>query len=249
LNAKQYVNSEVVFTQLPAHLYTADYLRLSNENNITGSFISKEDATVSVLVDAKIQSSIAWLSNYKKSEATAKNSKGVVFSIFEKEVKKGEQITFGNKENTSAMYSIVVVPSSDLGKVKDDRPTLKLEAELAKIKGEGVEKGNFKSSDYVEFTKASANSIEFEVNPGVANVYLMRFRYMNMTEAPIKVKLIIEDAYGILLRNDTIDFAVPTEKWKLLNTTSGGYINAGKYKIRLESDNMKGLRLDSFEFQ
>ncbi|MFC5682245.1 malectin domain-containing carbohydrate-binding protein [Flavobacterium sp. MAHUQ-51] len=249
LNAKQYVNSEEVFTQLPAHLYTADYLRLSNENNITGSFISKEDATVSVLIDAKIQSTLAWLSNYKKSEATAKNSKGVVFSIFEKEVKKGEQVTFGNNENTSAMYSIVVVPSSDLGKVKDDRPTLKLEAELAKIKGEGVEKGNFKSSDYVEFTKASANSIEFEVNPGVANVYLMRFRYMNMTEAPIKVKLIIEDAYGILLRNDTIDFAVPTEKWKLLNTTSGGYINAGKYKIRLESDNMKGLRLDSFEFQ
>jgi hypothetical protein len=87
------------------------------------------------------------------------------------------------------------------------------------------------------------------VNPGVANVYLMRFRYMNMNAEPIKVKLVIEDAYGILLRNDNIEFPAPTEKWKLLNTTSGGYINAGKYKIRIESDNMKGLRLESFEFQ
>jgi len=201
------------------------------------------------LVDSKIKEDLPWLSDYKKTEATAKNSNGIVFNIFEKEVKKGEKVSFGKNAENAAMYAVFLVPTSDLGKVKDDRPTLKLEAESAKIVGEGLEKGNFKSSDYVEFTKNTKNSIEFEVNPGVANVYLMRFRYMNMTEAPIKVKLIIEDAYGILLRNDTIDFAVPTEKWKLLNTTSGGYINAGKYKIRLESDNMKGLRLDSFEFQ
>ncbi|WP_418262460.1 hypothetical protein [Flavobacterium faecale] len=187
---------------------------------------------------------------FQKKEETAKNSNGIVFSVFEKEVKKGAKVVFGNNDsNASAMYSIVVVPSSDLGKTKDDRPSLKLEAEGAKIKGDGIEKGNFKSGDYVEFTKNTANSIEFEVNPGVANVYLMRFRYMNMTEEPIKVKLIIEDAYGILMRNDTIEFPSPTEKWKVLNTTSGGYINAGKYKIRIESENMKGLRLESFEFQ
>ncbi|MBD0725155.1 glycoside hydrolase family 2 [Flavobacterium sp. L1I52] len=249
LNSKQYQDSETVFTQLPAHLYTADYIRFSNKNNTSGSFVSKEEAAVSVLVDSKIKESLPWLSDYKKTEATAKNSNGIVFSIFEKEVKKGEKVSFGKNAENAAMYAVVLVPTSDLGKVKDDRPTLKLEAESAKIVGEGLEKDNFKSSDYVEFTKNTQNSIEFEVNPGVANVYLMRFRYMNMTPEPIKVKLIIEDAYGILLRNDTIEFPAPTEKWKILNTTSGGYINAGKYKIRLESDNMKGLRLESFEFQ
>ena len=249
LNSKQYQDSETVFTQLPAHLYTADYIRFSNKNNTSGSFISKESATVSILVDSKIKEDLPWLSDYKKTEATAKNSNGIVFNIFEKEVKKGEKVSFGKNAENAAMYAVFLVPTSDLGKVKDDRPTLKLEAESAKIVGEGLEKGNFKSSDYVEFTKNTKNSIEFEVNPGVANVYLMRFRYMNLTQEPIKVKLIIEDAYGILLRNDWIDFPAPTEKWKILNTTSGGYINAGKYKIRIESDNMKGLRLESFEFQ
>ncbi|GEL10534.1 Glycosyl hydrolases family 2, TIM barrel domain [Flavobacterium glycines] len=249
LNQKQYQDAEAVFTQLPPNLYAADYLRFSNKNNVSGSFVSKEDATVSVLVDSNIKTNLPWLADYKKSEVTAKNSNGVVFSIFEKEVKKGEKVFFGNKGDGTAAFTIVVVPSSDLGKLKDDRPSLKLEAEAAKTKGDGIVKGNFKSSDYVEFTANTPNSIEFEVNPGVANVYLMRFRYMNMNAEPIKVKLIIEDAYGILLRNDVIEFPAPTEKWKLLNTTSGGYINAGKYKVRIESDNMKGLRLESFEFQ
>ena len=244
LNSKQYSNSDITFTQLPANLYAADYIRFSKENNHSGSFVSKEDATVSVLVDSNIKTTLPWLADYKKSKATAKNSNGVVFSIFEKEVKKGEKVAFENNAN-----SIVVVPSSDLGKVKDDRPSLKLEAETATIKGGGTVKGNFKSADYLEFAKNTPNSIEFEVNPGVANIYLMRFRYMNLNPEPIKVKLIIEDAYGILLRNDEIEFPSQTEKWKILNTSSGGYINAGKYKIRIESDNMKGLRLESFEFQ
>lgn len=244
LNSKQYSNSDVTFTQLPASLYAADYIRFSKENTNSGSFVSKEDATVYVLVDSNIKTTLAWLSTFKKSEEKAKNSNGIIFSVFEKEVKKGEKVAFENNTN-----SILVVPTSDMGKNKDDRPSLKLEAETAKITGDGIAKGNFKSSDYAEFTKSTPNSIEFEVNPGVANVYLMRFRYMNMNTEPIKVKLVIEDAYGILLRNDNIEFPAPTEKWKVLNTTSGGYINAGKYKIRIESDNMKGLRLESFEFQ
>lgn len=249
LNSKQYLNSDVTFTQLPASLYAADYIQFPNENNVTGSFISKEDATVYVLVDSNIKITLPWLSTFKKSEEKTKNSNGVVFTVFEKEVKKGEKVFFGNKGDATSKFTIAVVPTSDMGKNKDDRPSLKLEAEAAKITGDGIAKGNFKSSDYVEFTKSTKNSIEFEVNPGVANVYLMRFRYMNMNAEPIKVKLVIEDAYGILLRNDNIEFPAPTEKWKVLNTTSGGYINAGKYKIRIESDNMKGLRLESFEFQ
>jgi beta-galactosidase len=241
INSKQYSDSDVVFTQLPSEVFGADYLMFSNRSKVSGSFTTKDDSEIYLFKTAKDS-----ISGYKRMTETAKNSNGVEFSVFHKKVKKGEKIFFNNSKNQS---TIAILPSSDLGKVKDDRPSLKLEAEVSKTTGEGVEKGNFKSSDYIEFTKNTPNSIEFEVNPGVANVYLMRFRYMNMTEEPIKVKLVIEDAYGILLRNDVVDFPSPTEKWKILNTTSGGYINAGKYKIRIESDNMKGLRLESFEFQ
>jgi hypothetical protein len=145
--------------------------------------------------------------------------------------------------------SIIVVPIYDMGEKDDSRQTLVLEAENAKTTGTDIVKGNFKKADYIEFTKKTNNSIVFEVKPGVAGIYLMRFKFMNRNETPLKVKFKMEDAYGIMMRNDTIEFFPSPEKWKVLNTTSGGYINAGTYKITLEGDDLKGLMLDSFEFQ
>jgi hypothetical protein len=72
---------------------------------------------------------------------------------------------------------------------------------------------------------------------------------MNLTDKSIKLNLKIVDANGILLKNDSIEFSAAADKWKIVNTTSGGYINAGTYTISLESNEMKGLRLDSLEFQ
>ncbi|MFV8326659.1 malectin domain-containing carbohydrate-binding protein [Flavobacterium sp. ZS1P14] len=254
-NAKQYLDSEVVFTQLPSLVFGADYLQLASvsEANTSGSFVSKEDSDVYVMVDSRAKTPFTWLSDYKKIEETAKNSKGVEFFVFHKTVKKGEKVLFGTNEtdntNALAMYSIAVVPTYDMGEANDSRPVVLFEAENAKAIGAGIEKGNFKKSDYIAFTKKTNNSIQFEVKPGVAGIYLMRFRFMNSNATPLKVKFKMEDAYGILMRNDTIEFFPSAEKWKILNTTSGGYINAGTYKITLESEDMKGLLLDSFEFQ
>ena len=155
-------------------------------------------------------------------------------------------VVFEDLENRS---SIAVVPTYDMGEKDDSRPVVLLEAETAKTKGTGIEKGNFKKADYIEFTQTTSNSVQFEVKPGVAGIYLMRFRFMNKNGIPIKVKFKMEDAYGIMMRNDTIEFFPAAEKWKVLNTTSGGYINAGTYKITIESEDMRGLLLDSFEFQ
>jgi hypothetical protein len=185
------------------------------------------------------------VSGYNKTEEIAKNSKGVVFAIHHKTVKKGEKIYF----NTATTQAIAVVSSYDMKETDNSRPVVLFEAENAKTTGSGIEKGNFKKSDYIEFTEKTMNSIQFEVKPGVARIYLMRFRFMNRNEAPIKVRFKMEDAYGIMMRNDEIEFFPAAEKWKILNTTSGGYINAGTYTITLESDDMKGLLLDSFEFQ
>lgn len=248
-NKKQYLDSKSLFTKLPSEVYGADYIRFSNTENkkVLGSFTSKENAHVYVFQDAESNQSLSWLQGYRKTNDTVQNAQGTQFLVFKKEVKKGEKVVF-NSNVSGNMYSIVVVPKYTMEE-QDDRPVLLLEAEAAKTTGLGVEKGFFKNSDYIGFTQNTANSITFTVTPGVANIYLMRFRYMNMNETPLKVRLKIEDANGILLRNDDIEFPVQDEKWKILNTTSGGYINAGTYKITLESSNMKGLRIESFEFQ
>ncbi|MEL1252493.1 malectin domain-containing carbohydrate-binding protein [Flavobacterium sp. DGU38] len=236
INSKQYSDSDLVFTQLPAEVFGADYLQISSKSKSSGSFITKEDSEIYLFSTLKDS-----ISGYKRLAETAKNSDKVEFSVFHKKVKKGEKVLFEN--------SIAVVPTYDMGEKDDSRPVVLLEAETSKTTGTGIEKGKFKKADYIEFKEKTKNSIQFEVKPGVAGIYLMRFRFMNRNETPLKVKFKMEDAYGILMRNDTIEFPSATEKWKILNTTSGGYINAGTYKITIESDDMKGLLLDNFEFQ
>jgi len=253
-NQKQYQDADIRFTKLPSEIYGADYLRFPNstKENISGSFISKENANVYVAVDMNSEAKFSWLNDYEKTADTIENNLGNQFSVFRKEVKKGDQVTFGTSSNLEKgglnMFSIAVVPTYNMEE-QDTRTILKLEAENAETTGSGVEIAFFKKSDYVEFTENTPNSITFKVNPGVANIYLMRYRFMNMNDKPLKVRLKIEDANGILLRNDDIEFPIKNEKWKILNTTSGGFINAGTYKITLESNQMKGLRIESFEFQ
>jgi beta-galactosidase len=242
INSKQYTDSGEIFTELPSAVFGADYLQFSSDAEVSGSFITKEDSEVYLAINDKLNDSV---SGYNKTEEIAKNSKGVVFAIHHKTVKKGEKIYF----NTATTQAIAVVSSYDMKETDNSRPVVLFEAENAKTTGSGIEKGNFKKSDYIEFTEKTMNSIQFEVKPGVARIYLMRFRFMNRNEAPIKVRFKMEDAYGIMMRNDEIEFFPAAEKWKILNTTSGGYINAGTYTITLESDDMKGLLLDSFEFQ
>ncbi|HMQ45762.1 MAG TPA: glycoside hydrolase family 2, partial [Mariniflexile sp.] len=252
-NSKQYLNANVQFNKLPSELFGADYIRFSNsaKTDVSGSFISKENATVYVILDSKINETWPWLIGLEKLPDTIQNSKGNQFQLLKKQVKKGEKVTFGpqgHQENKN-MFSIVVVPVYVMGEEQEERTVLKLEAEIAKTTGTGIKKAFFKGSDYIEFTENTKNSITFTVNPGVANIYLMRYRFMNLHTAPIKVRLTIEDANGTLLKNDEIEFPMAHEKWRILNTTTGGYINAGTYKIALEPHPMKGLRLESFEFQ
>ncbi|PXY44345.1 malectin domain-containing carbohydrate-binding protein [Flavobacterium hydrophilum] len=237
INSKQYSDSDVIFTQLPSEVFGADYLQISANSKSSGSFITKEDSEIYLFSRSKDS-----ILGYKRLTETAKNSDKIEFSVFHKKVKKGEKVGFENS-------TIAVVPTYDMGEKDDSRPVVLLEVETAKTTGTGIEKGNFKKADYIEFKEKTKNSIQFEVKPGVAGIYLMRFRFMNRNETPLKVKFKMEDAYGIMMRNDTIEFPSATEKWKVLNTTSGGYINAGTYKITIESDDMKGLLLDSFEFQ
>lgn len=240
VNSKQYSDSEIVFTQLPSEVFGADYIQFSSkEKMVSGTFIAKEDSNVFVFI-AKNETGLI---GFTKTETTAKNSNGTEFFVYQKKINKGEKADF--KSNST----IVVVPVYDMGEKDDSRPVVLLEAETAKTTGIGIEKGNFKKADYIEFTQKTNNSICFEVKPGVAGIYLMRFKFMNRNREPIKVKFKMQDAYGIMMRDDVIEFFPASEKWKILNTTSGGYINAGTYTITLESEDMKGLLLDSFEFQ
>lgn len=246
LGQKQYLNSGEEWTELPYQVFGAEWLSFSRDQKVSGSFSLNENSSVYVLTDSDSLNKPAWMQNFVKVTGRAMNSEGRKYHVYLDTIPGNETFRFGDSK-TGQDFSIAVVPVYIMGEGEESRPSIKFEAEEALYAAEKT--GNFKDDDYVDFGNKSPASIEWEVNPGLAGIHLLRFRYMNMNDEPLEVKLEIIAVNGTVVRNDTITFPVRNEKWKILNTTTGGYINAGKYKIRISGVDLEGLRLESFEFQ
>ena len=57
------------------------------------------------------------------------------------------------------------------------------------------------------------------------------------------------DSKGVVLKDDILTFPDTPEKWRMMSTTTGTYINAGQYRVVLTSDGMEGLAFDALEVQ
>ena len=92
-------------------------------------------------------------------------------------------------------------------------------------------------------------SVEWKVNPGLAGIYNLRFRYRNVTEKALTLRLQVIAADDRLLKDGPITFPPASDKWKVISTTTEVFINAGVYRIRLSSDDAAGLWLDAMDVQ
>ena len=93
------------------------------------------------------------------------------------------------------------------------------------------------------------SSITWNISTGLAQVYALRFKYMNATGKPMKVRMQFIDSKGVVLKEDHLTFAETPGKWRMLSTTTGTYINAGYYKVVLSAPDMEGLALDALDVQ
>lgn len=146
-------------------------------------------------------------------------------------------------KNTMDKMHIELMPED-----KNTRKSDIYKTETAQIIGK-VEKVIIRKKEGVKFGKAKNNSIQWTFNTGLAQIYALRFNYMNSTEKLVKANLQIKTANGTVLRNDEITFPVAAEKWKQISTTTGSYINAGKYLVQLSGENIEGLSFESLEIQ
>lgn len=101
----------------------------------------------------------------------------------------------------------------------------------------------------VFFGKGKGNSIEWNVSTGLAQVYALRFKYMNTTGKPIPVLMEFIDSKGVVLKEDVLSFPETPDKWKMMSTTTGTFINAGHYKVLLSAENMDGIAFDALDIQ
>lgn len=138
------------------------------------------------------------------------------------------------------------MPDNFLPKDENARPATTYEAEEAKCEGKFTKK-EFKKQTGVFFT--GKGSIEWTFSTGLAQIYAFRFKFMNSTgnSLPVNLKLIAPN--GAVLKDDTLNLPATPEKWRMLSTTTGGYINAGTYRLIISAPNLDGIAFDSLEVQ
>ena len=125
---------------------------------------------------------------------------------------------------------------------------MKYEAEEAVLKGKWQKK-EFKKEIGVFFSKDNKNSITWTVSTGLAQVYALRFKFMNETSAPMKIRMQFVDSKDVVLKDDVLSFPPTPNKWRMLSTTTGTFINAGHYRIVLSAEQMSGFAIDGVEVQ
>ena len=140
------------------------------------------------------------------------------------------------------------MPTEMLPEDKNARASVTYEAENAALKGKFMKK-EFKKQIGVFFGAGKNNSIEWTISTGLAQVYALRFKFMNLSGKPIPVNLKLIAPNGSVLKNDTLTFPDTPEKWRMMSTTTGGYINAGTYKVILSTENMDKLSFDALDVQ
>lgn len=139
-------------------------------------------------------------------------------------------------------------PKELLPEDTNNRQSTVYEAEAGTLKGK-TEKILVRKKAGIKLGKGKDNSIEWTISTGLAQIYALRFNYMNNSGKPIRARVQFLTASGTLLRNDEITFPEAPEKWKQISTTTGTYINAGKYIVRISGENTDGLCFESLEVQ
>jgi predicted GH43/DUF377 family glycosyl hydrolase len=156
-----------------------------------------------------------------------------------------------DKNITSAPPSPVVHrdTSAYFGIEEDVRPEITLEAENAKTNGDGWIKTVQRDREGLIASKTGEHSIIWEISPGVAGIYALRFNYMNETKATVTAKIRIFSADNRLMRDGEISFPPTSGKPKIISTTTGTTVNAGHYRVILSGNKMNGLWIDALKMQ
>jgi len=140
------------------------------------------------------------------------------------------------------------LPAVELPNEAPTRASMRYEAEKTGLKGPTKET-TIRNRTGIQWTRSQASSISWTVQTGLAQVYALRFHYLNTRSTPIDVTLKLVAPNGNVIRESRLSFPPAPEKWRIVNTTTGTFINAGEYQLILSANDMNGLALDALEVQ
>lgn len=251
LGDQQYKDELVYFTALPSSLYGAEWIQTSVKENIVAPFKLTGDADVYIAVDANIKGRLSWLSDYEDTQTFIKNSKGHTYKVFKKAYLKDATIAAGRNEANTEMYTIAVVPKSNMQPAYDLKTVTTYKAIEAKKIGQGMVQEELMGRDRITFKKQSGDVLEWHMVVGVADTYSLTVKYHNPFERSLTGKIEVLTLDGTVLKPaEPIEFKQTRKgKWNYFNTTTGTMINAGTYRVRLIAEDVEGLSIDALDVQ
>ena len=92
--------------------------------------------------------------------------------------------------------------------------------------------------------KAKSNATSFIITPGLGQEYALRFRYKNTTGQPVTARITVTDSKNTVLVDTDVTFPPTPNKFKMLSTTTGTQINAGTYRLRIDTKDVEFKELE-----
>jgi hypothetical protein len=242
------------FSSLPPILYGAEWIQTSRitkskEDNLA-TFTVDETSDVYISLDERLTSKPEWLKDYADARKVIETNLpgGSKLNLYARRFAKGDKIDLGSID-AEIMYSVFVLPATTIEPAYDLKPTTRYEAETATLSSAEIAPEPHLNKKYVAFGKKNGASIEWQINVGVADMYALRFRYINHTGKPVSMHMKLLAADGTLMHQEKLQLTPTSEKWATYDSSTGTTINAGHYKVILTTEGSDKLGIDYLEVQ
>ena len=261
---QQYVGSNISFSELPSNLYEAEWIQTplftSSENLPQGwaGFTLTADADVYIALDARITQLPEWMKDYEDTKTFCKNDfhSGTSFKLYRKRFPSKSVIALGANgqlqtgTDTALMYTVFATPVTTLQPPFDLKPTISYKMAQAVNSEKGTSRKTVSNKDAVVFTEPANGTVDWAINPGVADVYSLSFRYLNLTSKAGRIKWQLIAADGTIMKTESMDLPPVREgKWSSVTTTTGTMINAGKYTVRITAEDANDIAISGLDVQ
>ncbi len=142
--------------------------------------------------------------------------------------------------------TIARLPKEELPKDTEARPAsvyqpekpAQLSHELRSLRPSGQRTPNAQRST-LNAQRSTKSGTTFIITPGLGQEYALRFRYKNTTGEPVTARMTITDAKNSVLVDRDVTFPPTPDKFKMLSTTTGTQINAGTYRLRIDTKDIE----------
>lgn len=251
-----FYDSPESFSELPPMLYGAEWVKFENPGRTTQypNFLmgvqQQADVWVGIPSPDSTYRPLAGMEGFADTRLRVKVAgNNANWWLYKKTMHRADSLVMPSSLNGAPIF-VAATPVTTIDPAYDLKPTISFKYDRVNEFSGGVKRDSVNGRACFCFTNENADTIVWPFTVGVADLYALRFRYVNRSQENFEMEMMLKAADGTLMKRETLAFEpyLP-HKWGLKETNTGTTINAGNYTITLVSKNAKGLCLSTLEVQ